>query len=134
MLLALTLYKRYTTLLMDVPNLDLTGSRSSTPSSFGSSLEALGSTSNFRHARHLSRTSSFSGESSFQWSPGLPQNYYGQPDSYTGSPLVQSGSLPERFRSTSSVSSHQQLEDLKIHCDHLIKRNTALEAEVDTIK
>jgi len=28
----------------------------------------------------------------------------------------------------------RQLEDLKIRCDHLTKRNTALEAEVDTIK
>ena len=132
-LLALTLYKRYTTLLMDPPNLDL-DSCSSTPSLFSSLLEAFGSTSNFRHTRNPSQTSSFSGESSFRWSLGLQQNSYGQSDSYTGSPLAQSGLLPEQFRSTSLISSYQQLEDLKIHCGHLTQRNTALEAEVDTIK
>jgi hypothetical protein len=47
-------------------------------------------------------------------------------------PLLQSGLL---FRSTSwPRPPDHQLEDLKIRCDHLTKRNTALEIEVDAIK
>jgi hypothetical protein len=128
---------------MDALHLEINGSGPSTPSSFGS---PLGSTlasfppTNFHPPYHLTRASSFSGENSHQWSPALSQqSSYGQPDSYPGSPLVPSGSLVqshERFRPTSSLShnSDRQLEELKIRCDQLTNKNTALEAEVVTIK
>jgi len=117
-------------------NPDLTESRPSTPSSYGSPLEPLVSTLNFHQPWHLSRASSFSGESSrsHQWSPTLTQNIHRQWDNHPGSPLLQSGPLPEWFQSDSWLHQDRQLEDLKICCDHLTKRNTELEAEVDTIK
>jgi hypothetical protein len=128
---------------MDALHLEPNGSGPSTPSSFGSPLSSSLMTfppTNFHPSHHLNRASSFSGENSHQWSPALTQQSgYGQPDSYPGSPLVPSGSSVqshERFRPTSSLSHHsdRQFEELKIRCDQLTNRNTALEAEVVTIK
>ena len=128
------------TTIMDALHLELNRSGSSTPSSFGSPLSTTLASFPPHPPYHLGRASSFSGESSHQWSPSLTQlSSYGQPDSYPGSPLIPSGSSVqsyERFRPTSSLSHNldRQLEELKTRCDQLTNRNTALEAEVVTIK
>jgi hypothetical protein len=111
-----------------------------TPSSFGSPLSSSLMTFPTTNFHPPYRVSSFSGEDFHQWSLALAQqSSYGQPDSYLGSPLVPSGLSVQShkwFRPTSSFShnSDRQLEELKICCNQLTNRNTALEAEVVTIK